>query len=999
MKNTKRFLSLFLALALVFTMAISVSAEETQDAAASNPGTVTLSDIDPNTAVGKAVNKLVSVGIINGYEDGTYRPDNTITRAEFAKVIAVFLGLGEFASDAPSGFSDVDGNDHWAKKYIKLAVDKGIVLGYEDGTFRPDNPVKYSEAIKMVVCALGYGNVATRRTVEGAPWYSGYVTLAGELKLLTNTAINNYEDEASRGNVAVIIYNALDVEVANTTTSSTGKTSTSSSGKTAQETFLKSKDMKGIVVSCYQTSLSKVNSSNKERFINVDDGEEVLKYRVPDGTDTYALLGYEIEANVDDDDSVSDFKDITSIKKTKNNEVKTIKPEDISSITSSSIKYWSSDSATKATTINFDKSMVVIYNGRYLGTMDEVSADEFDIKAGTLVFVSNDGDSKPDVAFINNCEVFAVSSAGTDSASKLKKIYTLYGGGDILVPDNGTVIKINNKGTTVQPGDSYNLAKYDVINLYRSKDGEVFDMTVTKNKVSGTITEVASDGTITINKKEYKIAYNLDNYTGDDKPSFTRNTSANVYTDVFGNIAAAEKLSTVEGTNINIGYLIKVGKESSIDAKCEASLYGLAGKTGQLGYQMASKVKIDGTSYSDAADIMDALRNSASIINDTKLEKKDSWTKNLTITDYNQLIRYTLNSKGEIDTIDTNLPNVNEATDDLKVDLIYPNNSDARYEGDTWDGRYKYVSGNVFQGEGDKNIMGVNSQTKVLVIPEDMSDREKYRVSSYSYFSNSQFYRVEGYNFNATNVAAYVLVYAGKDSTGFTYNSDIAITKAVTQASSSSSSELEDKLVGWNLKNGNDISNLRSEADILFGNVTAGEIMRYTLDDGKVDKIEMVLEKGEGGLPVLFSGNKGMNALDAVDSADAAKAQRTVQYDADSRSATASVCKLVYGTVLAKESENNTNSITLTSTVATDTCGIDDNDKQLFTMDANTKYFVIDFTQSKEDDIASSDVQFDEIRSLKDVEGDVYEASQVLLFYNAGKIKTVVIVKANYGVG
>ena len=998
MKNTKRFLSVILAIALAFTMAIAVSAEEAQTTA-STSAAITLSDIDPATAVGKAVNKLVSVGIINGYEDGTYRPDNTITRAEFAKVIAVFLGLGEFASDSPSGFQDVDGVNHWAQKYIKLAVDKGIVLGYEDGTFRPDNPVKYSEAIKMVVCALGYGEVATRRAVAGTPWYSSYVTLAGELKLLTNTAINNYEDEASRGNVAIIIYNALDAEVANTTTSSTGKTSTQGTGKTAQETFLKAKDMKGIVVSCYQTSLSKASSSNKERFINVDEGDgEINKYRVPEGTDTYALLGYEIEASVDDDDAASDYKDITGLSKTKNNEVKTINPDDISSVDENGIKYWTSDSATKATNMSFGKNMVIIYNGRYLGTLDEVGADIFDINAGKLVFISNDGDSKPEVAFVNDCEVFAVSSAGTDSATKLKKIYTLYGGGDILVPDKGTVIKINNKGTNVNPGESFNVAKYDVINLYRSMDGEVFDMTVTKNKVSGTISEVGSDGTITINKKEYKLAYNLENYNGDDKPTFARNTSANVYTDIFGQIAAAEKLSTVEGTNVNVGYIIKVGKGDAIDAKCEASIYGLAGKTGQLGYNMASKVKIDGTSYSSNDEIIEALQTSADVANATKYEKKDSITKTLIIKDYNQLIKYTLNSKGEIDTIDTVLPNVNEATDDLNLSLVYPNNADARYDG-TWDGRYQYVSGNLFQGEGGKNVMGVNSQTKVLVIPEDMGDKDKYRVTSYSYFSSSQYYRVEGYNFNATNVAAYVLVYAGKDATDFTYSSDIVITKSVTQASSSSSSELEDKLVGWNLKNGNDVSNLRSESDVLFGNVTAGEIMRYTLDDSKVDKMEMVLEKDNNGMPVLFSGNKKMNALDPVADAATAKAQRTVQYDAGTRSATASVCKLVYGTVLTKESENNTNSITLTSTVLTDECGVDDTDKQIFNMDSTTKYFVVDFTQTKEDDIASSGVEFDEIRSLKEVDGDVNEASQVLLFYNAGKIKTVVIVKANYGVG
>ena len=990
MKNTKRILSVLLTVALLFTMVTVASAAENS--------TITLSDIDPNTVVGKAVDKLISVGIINGYEDGTYRPDNTITRAEFAKVIATFLGLAEFASDTqPSGFPDVDGTGHWAQKYIKLAVDKGIVLGYEDGTFRPDNPVKYSEAIKMVVCALGYGDVASRRTVEGTPWYSGYVTLAGELKLLVNTAINNYEDEASRGNVAIIVYNALSAKVANTTTSSTGKTTTTDSGKTAEQTFLNTKDMKGIVISCYQTSLSKASSGNKERFINVDEGDEVRKYRVPEGTDTYALLGYEIEASVDEDDSYSDFKDITGIKKTNNNEVTKIKPDDIEEISDTSVKYWPSDSATKTSTVTFSKNIPVIYNGRYLGTVADY-ADYLDINCGNLVFISNDGDSKPDVVFVNDCEVFAVSSSGTDSATKLKKIYTLYGGGDILVPDKGTIIKINNKGSYVNPGDNFSVAKYDIINLYRSIDGEVFDMTVTRNKVSGTISEIGSDGSITIKNKEYKIAYNFDNYNGEDKPTFKINSNANVYVDTFGQIAAAENVSATDGTNVNIGYVIKAGKGSDIDAQCEISIYGMIGKTGSLIYPIASKVKIDGQSYSNSSEVLNILKTAAGVANDTKLEKHDSMTKTLSIYDYNQLIKYTLNSKNEIDTIDTVLENASVATDDLTLSLVYPNNSDSRYDGGTWDGRYQYQSGNVFVGEGGKTVMGISSSTKVLVIPEDLSDKDKYRVTTYSYFSNQQYYRVEGYSFNSTSVAPYVIVYAGKDATDFTYNSDIAIAKMVTQAASDTSSETEDKLTGWNFKTGAEITNLRSEeTGKLYGKISAGEIFRYTLDNGKVDKIEMVLENGGDGIPVLFGDNKNMNALSPVDTSDEAKEQRTVQYDAGTRSASSSLCKLMYGTVLAKNPDTNT--ITITSTVYSDTCGVDDTDKQLCNVDSSTKYFVIDFTQGKEENIVSADATFDEIRSLNDVEGDVYDASQVLLLYNAGKIKTVVIVKGNYGVG
>ena len=106
---------------------------------------VKLSDIDENTTAGQAVTELVKLGIINGYEDGTFRPDNTITRGEIAKIIITFMNLQGAAYDTvPSGFPDVDSVNHWAKKYIKLAADQKIVNGYPDGTFLPDAP--FSEA-------------------------------------------------------------------------------------------------------------------------------------------------------------------------------------------------------------------------------------------------------------------------------------------------------------------------------------------------------------------------------------------------------------------------------------------------------------------------------------------------------------------------------------------------------------------------------------------------------------------------------------------------------------------------------------------------------------------------------------------------------------------------------------------------------------------------------------------------------------------------------------
>jgi len=94
------------------------------------------------------VSTLTAVGILNGYPDGNFMPQKAITRGELAKVIALFTEPG----DIEVTFSDIDG--HWAKNYILKAVSNGWIKGYEDGTFRPDTFVTRAEAVTMINNAL-----------------------------------------------------------------------------------------------------------------------------------------------------------------------------------------------------------------------------------------------------------------------------------------------------------------------------------------------------------------------------------------------------------------------------------------------------------------------------------------------------------------------------------------------------------------------------------------------------------------------------------------------------------------------------------------------------------------------------------------------------------------------------------------------------------------------------------------------------------------------------
>ncbi|NLY08593.1 MAG: Cna B-type domain-containing protein [Tissierellia bacterium] len=88
---------------------------------------------------------LTKYNVINGYPDGSFRPDNFITRAEFAKVASMFDKL----SGGGSSFSDV-ASSHWAKKYIDSAYNKGWVKGYPDGTFRPERNLSRAETVTII---------------------------------------------------------------------------------------------------------------------------------------------------------------------------------------------------------------------------------------------------------------------------------------------------------------------------------------------------------------------------------------------------------------------------------------------------------------------------------------------------------------------------------------------------------------------------------------------------------------------------------------------------------------------------------------------------------------------------------------------------------------------------------------------------------------------------------------------------------------------------------
>lgn len=163
----QRILALLLALVMMFSLV-------------SFAGAATYSDVSADLV--PVLNRLTALGIVEGYPDGTFRPERNITRAEFAKIAVITMGLEKSAdllANVPSQFKDVKVGD-WYTKYINVAANQGILKGYPNGNFRPEANITEAEALTIVLRLLGY--------TDNLPgnWPYNYVTQADRIGLVSS---------------------------------------------------------------------------------------------------------------------------------------------------------------------------------------------------------------------------------------------------------------------------------------------------------------------------------------------------------------------------------------------------------------------------------------------------------------------------------------------------------------------------------------------------------------------------------------------------------------------------------------------------------------------------------------------------------------------------------------------------------------------------------------------------------------------------------------------
>ncbi len=211
-KNLKKVISAVLSLTLALSSFVALGV--TSSAA-------TFTDVADTASYSEAVEALAALGAISGYEDGTFQPNNNITRAEVTTMVVAALNMTADAQNSGSTtqFADVNANAAWAAGYVNVGVAQNFISGMSATEFAPSENVTYAQVLTMLTRILGYGDFAEAR--GGYP--NGYLTAASTAGILTGVAAGA-NDAMTRAQVAQLIWNAVQAPMLDITTFSTSTT-------------------------------------------------------------------------------------------------------------------------------------------------------------------------------------------------------------------------------------------------------------------------------------------------------------------------------------------------------------------------------------------------------------------------------------------------------------------------------------------------------------------------------------------------------------------------------------------------------------------------------------------------------------------------------------------------------------------------------------------------------------------------------------------------------
>lgn len=579
-KNLKKVISSVVALTLSLSSVAAFAAS--------------FSDVPATANYASAVNNLTALSIIDGYEDGTFKPDNKVTRAEVTKMVVAALAQSSAAASAKTNtnFTDVTA-DHWAAGYINVGVNStGFIVGMGDGTFQPESNVTYAQIVKMLVSSLGYGGMA----VQAGGYPTGYMTIAEDRGITAGISGVNSSDEVSREVVARLINNALDTPLlVNTVWSATSPEYEikDGTGKDYQTLLTKKHNaykVEGRVTNTnksssgtvdpdevdFQVEVAKNFNDEDEPYTKGKDNKQIITASLGD-TDAdkylYTYASAIVQKDEDEDWTLLSFN--ASSKNTTNEfsvgafdeDNKVYKDDAAKAVADGEILYFYATSAKSGKVSSYKQSDEVKYfiNGVELDSLSASDVQKYliDNTNGTVTIVDapQDGasstDGKYDYVFITYYQSGVVEEV--TSANKIN-----FKGGALpnfeldedRVDDGDLTYHITLDGKEIALKD---LQEDDVIAVAYDvqastfKDSTFYEIIVTRGAVEGKVSALDGDEGYKIGDKYYKTI----DFEGDDDTNLTIGTTYTLYVDAFGTIVDYEESTSAKKIAIleNVWYL------------------------------------------------------------------------------------------------------------------------------------------------------------------------------------------------------------------------------------------------------------------------------------------------------------------------------------------------------------------------------------------------------------------------------------------------------------
>ncbi|MBR3943132.1 MAG: S-layer homology domain-containing protein [Clostridia bacterium] len=747
MKNLTR----VLALVLVFSLMLSTVAF------------AAFTDVKADDDYAEAIETLAALGIIKGYEDGTFGADKAITRAEAVAIVNRIQDLSGASAGAQGAslYTDVAAN-HWALGDINLATQMGTVSGDGNGTFRPEDQVSYQEMVKMLVVALGYAPAAA--DMDG--WPTGYLVVASQQGVLENTT-NVGAAPATRGVVAQLTFNALTAPMMKQTGYGENKEYTvmDEDGKT--ETLLTQKlDIYKIAATPIANDAEAIEGSvQKAGYVKVKLGDdawfgvkkaftETKPVLVKGASDIDAKLGYAaiayIQENADDEWEVlySAIEDGKTI-------VVEVDPATIVDVvekneTTGYIEVEDEDAGIEEE-YEYDGNTIVCIDGKTpvkfnTKLMDAFMYDDVNKMEGTVSILFDKNEDAAEYIFVKKY----VTDMVDDINPSATKIYLKQGAAINLDEDDvdELVYTITLDGKAIDVKD---LQKDDIITYRSANDKKFYEIIVTRNTVEGAIDSIGknSEGetVYTIGGEKYKasvsgIAAGLDN-----KLPSAPGAEGTFYFDAFGKIAYYSRQKT-NGVAVerDYAYVVAQGEDTTaFGAALKIKLFDAEGNIKT--YTVADKFTVVDIVLDDE-DFVEEERNDGEAYDVyTGNDVNDEVAAIFTALE-GKLIAYNVSSTGELTEIVLPVADAEDENDDDEFNAI--GEVDGLFDEENL--------------ELDDKIY-VTEDTLVFYVGAAGTDEEDFAIVDYTVFEDEEPYTVDAYVVNSDKEAK-VLVLRTALSTG-----------------------------------------------------------------------------------------------------------------------------------------------------------------------------------------------------------------------------------------